>query len=90
MAVQQQEDFRCSWMESGLKCAQMVSTQLQQMWLVRSCWDWGQQELCTQMDGKYCKCTFLLWLSMFNLYADRLSLSLAIVGSYECAVYYYE
>ena len=66
MAVQQQEGFRCNWMGSGLKCAQVVSVQVQQMWLVRSCWDWDQQELCTQMGGKYCKGTYLLWLSMFQ------------------------
>ena len=89
MAVQQQEDFRCSWMGSGLKCAQMVSVQKQQMWLVHSCWDWNQQELCTQMDGKYCKCKYICCGSQCsNLYADQLK-SLAIVGCCKCAVYYY-
>ena len=66
MAVQQQEDFRCNWMGYGLKCAQLVSVYMQQMWLVHSYWDLGQQELCTQMDSKFCKCTYLLRLSMFQ------------------------
>ena len=50
MAVQQQEDYRCNWMECGLQCAHSASVLLQPVLLAHR-WDWDQQELYSLIDG---------------------------------------